>query len=44
MLQSGKYSVKQAGHNIGYANMSNFAKAFKKEFGALPKEFTKGNN
>jgi AraC-like DNA-binding protein len=42
MLQSGRYTVKQTGHNIGYANMSNFAKAFRKEFGVLPKEFSKG--
>ena len=38
MLQSGLYSVKEVGHEIGFSNLSNFAKAFKKEFGILPKE------
>ena len=42
MLQTGKYSVKQVGVNIGFSNLSNFAKAFKKEFGILPKEILKG--
>jgi len=42
MLQTGKYSVKQVGMNIGFINLSNFAKAFKKEFGILPKEIIKG--
>jgi AraC-like DNA-binding protein len=27
--------------NIGISNLSNFAKAFKKEFGILPKEMLK---
>ena len=38
MLQSGKYSVKEVGHDIGFSNLSNFAKAFRKEFGILPNE------
>jgi AraC-like DNA-binding protein len=38
MLLSGSYSVKEAGLEIGFSNLSNFAKAFKKEFGVLPKE------
>ncbi len=38
MLISGKYSVKEVGHEIGFSNLSNFAKAFKKEFGILPNE------
>jgi AraC-like DNA-binding protein len=42
MLQTGKYSVKQVGLNIGFSNLSNFAKAFKKEFGILPKEIIRG--
>jgi AraC-like DNA-binding protein len=42
MLQTGKFSVKQVGMNIGFTNLSNFAKAFKKEFGILPKEIMKG--
>lgn len=41
MLKSGNYSVKQVGVNIGFSNLSNFAKAFKKEFGILPKEVLK---
>ena len=38
MLQSGKYSVKEVGLDIGFSNLSNFAKAFRKEFGVLPNE------
>ena len=41
MLKSGNYSVKQVGINIGFSNLSNFAKAFRKEFGVLPKEILK---
>ena len=44
MLQSGRYTVKQAGQHVGYSNMSNFTKAFKKEFGILPKKLAKGNS
>ena len=38
MLLSGRYAVKEVGHEIGFSNLSNFAKAFKKEFGVLPNE------
>ena len=41
MLRTGNYSVKQVGINIGFSNLSNFAKAFRKEFGLLPKEVLK---
>ena len=41
MLKTGNYSVKQVGVTIGFSNLSNFAKAFKKEFGILPKEVLK---
>ncbi len=41
MLKTGNFSVKQVGVNIGFSNLSNFAKAFKKEFGVLPKEVLK---
>lgn len=41
MLKTGYFSVKQVGVNIGFSNLSNFAKAFKKEFGVLPKEVLK---
>jgi AraC-like DNA-binding protein len=41
MLRTGDYSVKQVGVNIGFTNLSNFAKAFKKEFGVLPREILK---
>ena len=41
MLESGKYSVKQVGYQIGFTNLSNFAKAFRKEFGILPKDVLK---
>jgi AraC-like DNA-binding protein len=38
LLQTGRYSVKEVGLDIGFSNLSNFAKAFKKEFGILPNE------
>lgn len=41
MLKTGNFSVKQVGINIGFSNLSNFAKAFRKEFGVLPKEILK---
>ncbi len=41
MLKTGHYSVKQVGYDIGFSNLSNFAKAFKKEFGVLPKDMLK---
>lgn len=41
MLLSRNFSVKQVGVNIGFSNLSNFAKAFKKEFGVLPREILK---
>jgi AraC-like DNA-binding protein len=44
MLQSGKYSVKQVGYNIGFTNLSNFAKTFRKEFGVLPKDMLKNKD
>jgi AraC-like DNA-binding protein len=42
MLKTGSFSVKQVGYDIGFSNLSNFAKAFKKEFGLLPKDMLKG--
>jgi AraC-like DNA-binding protein len=41
MLRTGNFSVKQVGVNIGFSNLSNFAKAFKKEFGVLPRQILK---
>jgi AraC-like DNA-binding protein len=41
LLKTGNFSVKQVGTTIGFSNLSNFAKAFKKEFGILPKEMLK---
>ena len=38
MLESGEANVKEAALRIGFANLSNFSKAFKKEFGYLPKQ------
>lgn len=39
LLLSRKYSVKDVGTGLGYANLSNFTLAFKKEFNRLPSEF-----
>ena len=38
MLLSGDFSVKEVGLHVGYANLSNFATAFKKEFSVLPSQ------
>lgn len=39
MLITKKYTVKEVGTKLGYANLSNFTLAFKKEFNRLPSEF-----
>lgn len=39
LLLTKKYSVKEVGTKLGYANLSNFTLAFKKEFNRLPSEF-----
>jgi AraC-like DNA-binding protein len=39
LLLTKKYSVKEVGSRLGYANLSNFTLAFKKEFNRLPSEF-----
>jgi AraC-like DNA-binding protein len=41
MLLSGQISIKQAGSEIGFSNLSHFAKAFKKEFGILPRDLVR---
>jgi AraC-like DNA-binding protein len=38
MLISNKYSVREVGVELGYSNLSNFAKAFKKSFDQLPSD------
>jgi AraC-like DNA-binding protein len=38
MLLSKKFSVKQVGLSLGYASLSNFSAAFRKEFNILPSE------
>lgn len=38
MLLSKKFSVKEVGLSLGYANLSNFSMAFRKEFHMLPSE------
>ncbi len=42
MLLSNKYSVKEVGMEVGYSNLSNFAKAFKKSFDQLPSDIING--
>lgn len=41
MLITGQCSIKQAGSEIGFSNLSHFAKAFRKEFGILPRDLVK---
>jgi AraC-like DNA-binding protein len=38
LLLTGKYSVKEVGLEVGYTNLSNFAKAFKSTFNQLPSD------
>jgi len=38
LLLTGNFSVKEVGLHLGYANLSNFATAFKKEFSVLPSQ------
>jgi AraC-like DNA-binding protein len=38
MLLSKKYSVREVGMEVGFSNLSNFAKAFKKSFDQLPSD------
>lgn len=38
MLLSQKYTVREVGMEVGYSNLSNFAKAFKKSFDQLPSD------
>jgi AraC-like DNA-binding protein len=38
MLLSRKYTVREVGIEVGYSNLSNFAKAFKKSFDQLPSD------
>jgi len=42
LLSNGQVSIKQAGSEIGFSNLSHFAKAFRKEFGILPRDLVKG--
>jgi AraC-like DNA-binding protein len=41
MLLSKKYSIKDVGYAAGYANLSNFTLAFKKQFNQLPSDLLK---
>ncbi len=43
MIMSRRYSVSEAGYEIGYSNLSHFTKAFKKQFGVNPKAFASHN-
>lgn len=42
MLISNKYSVREVGAEVGYSNLSNFAKAFRKAFDQLPSDLLQG--
>lgn len=37
-IESGETNIKEAAYRIGFSNLSNFSKAFKKEFGLLPSQ------
>ena len=36
MIAGGNVTIKEAAYSIGFSNLSNFSRAFKKEFGVLP--------
>jgi AraC-like DNA-binding protein len=38
MLKSGKYSVTDTANHLGYTGITNFAQAFKRDFGILPSD------
>lgn len=38
LLLTQRYSCSEVGHMIGYSNLSQFSKAFKNQFGTLPKD------
>ncbi len=40
MLLSRKYSISEVGVEVGYSNLSNFAKAFKRAFDQLPSDLS----
>jgi AraC-like DNA-binding protein len=40
-IETGETSIKEAAYGIGFSNLSNFSKAFKKEFGILPSKIKK---
>jgi AraC-like DNA-binding protein len=37
-IENSEATIKEAAYSIGYSNVSNFSKAFKKEFGMLPSQ------
>ena len=43
LLRSGDYNVTEAAMMTGFNQMSHFREIFKKEFGVLPSEVTKGD-
>jgi AraC-like DNA-binding protein len=43
ILLEGRNTIKEVGKMVGYSNLSHFAAAFKKEFGATPSEMLKGD-
>jgi AraC-like DNA-binding protein len=41
LIEKDELSVSEAGYQVGYSNLSHFAKAFKKEFGISPSQLKK---
>ncbi len=41
LIEKDELSVSEAGYQVGYSNLSHFARAFKKEFGISPSELKK---
>ena len=41
LLKEGKYRVNEVCYQVGFSNHSYFTTCFQKQFGVLPKDFTK---
>ncbi|MCU4164727.1 hybrid sensor histidine kinase/response regulator transcription factor [Carboxylicivirga caseinilyticus] len=44
LITSGEYRINEVCYLVGFNSPSYFSKCFKKQFGALPKDFVKDNN